>query len=326
MDIGFMGLGRMGENMVRRLLLGGHRVVAWNRSKGKIDEIAKEGAVAAYTPADLVKELKPRRVIWLMVPAGQPVDDLIEELVPMLDKGDILIDGGNSNFRDSQRRHASLTAKGFDFLDIGTSGGIWGLQVGYCMMIGGSDDAFNYIEPLLKTLAPEDGYMHTGPSGSGHFTKMVHNGIEYGMLQAYGEGFEIIKASEFPVDMAALAQVWQHGSVIRSWLLDLAVRAFEKEGDLRSIRGYVEDSGEGRWTVQEAINESVPAPVITASLLARFASRQQESFSAKVVAALRNEFVGHAVQLEGGGSSGVSFSPDAPRSSAVVGGQSGRGK
>jgi 6-phosphogluconate dehydrogenase len=254
------------------------------------------------------------------------VDDLIEELVPMLDKGDILIDGGNSNFRDSQRRHAALTAKGFDFLDIGTSGGIWGLQVGYCMMIGGSDDAFNYIEPLLKTLAPEDGYMHTGPSGSGHFTKMVHNGIEYGMLQAYGEGFEIIKASEFPVDMAALAQVWQHGSVIRSWLLDLAVRAFEKEGDLRSIRGYVEDSGEGRWTVQEAINESVPAPVITASLLARFASRQQESFSAKVVAALRNEFGGHAVQLEGGGSSGVSFSPDAPRSSAVVGGQSGRGK
>jgi 6-phosphogluconate dehydrogenase len=316
----------MGENMVRRLLRGGHRVVAWNRSKGKIDEIAKEGAVAAYTATDLVKELQPRRVIWLMVPAGQPVDDLIEELVPMLDKGDILIDGGNSNFRDSQRRHAALTAKGFDFLDIGTSGGIWGLQVGYCMMIGGSDDAFNYIEPLLKTLAPEDGYMHTGPSGSGHFTKMVHNGIEYGMLQAYGEGFEIIKASEFPVDMAALAQVWQHGSVIRSWLLDLAVRAFEKEGDLRSIRGYVEDSGEGRWTVQEAINESVPAPVITASLLARFASRQQESFSAKVVAALRNEFGGHAVQREGGGSSGVSVSPDAPRSSAVVGGQSGRGK
>jgi len=326
MDIGFMGLGRMGENMVRRLLRGGHRVVAWNRSKGKIDEVAKEGAVAAYTPTDLVKELQPRRVIWLMVPAGQPVDDLIAELVPMLDKGDILIDGGNSNFRDSQRRHAELAAKGFEFLDIGTSGGIWGLEVGYCMMIGGSDDAFNYIEPLLKTLAPEDGYMHTGPSGSGHFTKMVHNGIEYGMLQAYGEGFEIIKASEFPVDLAALSEVWQHGSVVRSWLLDLAVRAFRKEGDLRSIRGYVEDSGEGRWTVQEAINESVPAPVITASLLARFASRQQESFSAKVVAALRNEFGGHAVQLEGGGSSGVSFSPDAPRSSSVVGGQSGRGK
>ena len=310
MDIGFMGLGRMGENMVRRLARGGHRVVAWNRSKGKIDEVAQEGAVAAYTPADLVKGLEGRRVIWLMVPAGQPVDDLIAELLPMLNQGDILIDGGNSNFRDSIRRAADLKGKGFDFLDIGTSGGIWGLQVGYCMMIGGSEEAFKYVEPLLKTLAPENGYLHCGASGAGHFTKMVHNGIEYGMLQAYGEGFEIIQKSQYGnIDMAALSKVWQNGSVIRSWLLDLAVRAFEKEPDLKSIRGYVEDSGEGRWTVIEAINENVPAPVITASLLARFNSRLPEAFSAKVIAALRNEFGGHAVQLEGGGSSGVSFQP-----------------
>jgi 6-phosphogluconate dehydrogenase len=315
MEIGFMGLGRMGENMVRRLLLkqGEHKVVAWNRSRGKIDEIAKEGAVAAYTPADLVKALSPRRVIWLMVPAGQPVDDLINELLPMLDKGDIIIDGGNSNFRDSIRRAAELKEKGFEFLDIGTSGGIWGLQVGYCMMIGGSDDAFRYVEPLLKTLAPENGYIHAGASGAGHFTKMVHNGIEYAMLQAYGEGFEIIKKSQYgSVDLAQLSETWQNGSVIRSWLLDLAVRAFRREPDLRSIRGYVEDSGEGRWTVMEAINEDVPAPTITLSLLARFVSRQQESFSAKVIAALRNEFGGHAMQLEGGGSSGVSYQPDKP--------------
>lgn len=310
MDIGFMGLGRMGENMVRRLVRGGHRVVAWNRSKGKVDEVAGEGAVAAYTPADLVKELSGRRIIWMMVPAGQPVDDLIADLLPMLNQGDILIDGGNSNFRDSIRRAADLKSKGFEFLDIGTSGGIWGLQVGYCMMIGGSEEAFKYVEPLLKTLAPENGYMHCGASGAGHFTKMVHNGIEYGMLQAYGEGFEIIKKSQYGgIDMHALASVWQNGSVVRSWLLELAVRAFAKEGDLQSIRGYVEDSGEGRWTVIEAINEDVPAPVITASLLARFNSRSPETFSAKVIAALRNEFGGHAVQLESGGSSGVSFQP-----------------
>jgi|SRR5579859_61297 len=324
MDIGFMGLGRMGENMVRRLLRGGHRVVAWNRSKGKIDEVAKEGAVAAYTSQDLVKNLSPRRVIWLMVPAGQPVDDLIAELVPLLAPGDILIDGGNSNFRDSKRRAAELKAKGFEFLDIGTSGGIWGLQVGYCMMIGGSDEAFAHVEPLLKTLAPEAGYMHTGPSGAGHFTKMVHNGIEYAMLQAYGEGFEIIKKSEYgTIDLAGLSDVWQHGSVVRSWLLELAVRAFKREGDLRSIRGYVEDSGEGRWTVMEAINEDVPAPTITLSLLARFSSRQPESFSAKVIAALRNEFGGHAVQLESGGSSGVSFQPSEGGSPAPASGTKG---
>jgi 6-phosphogluconate dehydrogenase len=310
MDIGFMGLGRMGENMVRRLVRGGHRVVAWNRSRPKIDEVAGEGAVPAYTVDDLIKGLQPRRVIWLMVPAGAPVDTLIEELVPQLDKGDILIDGGNTNFHDTIRRYNMLKEKGIDFLDVGTSGGIWGLTVGYCMMIGGDEAVFQHVEPLIKTLAPEDGYIYAGPSGAGHFTKMVHNGIEYGMLQAYGEGFEIIRKSQYNVDLHKLAVTWNHGSVVRSWLLELAERAFAEDADLEGIRGYVEDSGEGRWTVQEAINEDVPAPVITLSLLARFNSRQDESYSAKVNAALRNQFGGHAVKLESGGSSGVSFSPD----------------
>ena len=313
MDIGFMGLGRMGENMVRRLVRGGHRVVAWNRSPSKVDEVAGEGAVAAYKVEDLISQLAPRRIIWLMVPAGKPVDDLIADLLPHLDKGDILIDGGNTNFRDTIRRYEALKAQGIGFLDIGTSGGIWGLKIGYCMMIGGDDEQFQYVEPLLQTLAPENGYIHAGPSGAGHFTKMVHNGIEYGMLQAYGEGFEIIRASQYKVDLHKLAQTWNNGSVVRSWLLELAERAFAEDADLTHIRGYVEDSGEGRWTVQEAINENVPAPVITLSLLARFNSRQDESYSAKVIAALRNQFGGHAVKLESGETSGVSFSPDAPK-------------
>jgi len=310
MDIGFMGLGRMGENMVRRVVRGGHRVVAWNRSRPKIDEVAGEGAVAAYTVEDLVKQLQPRRVIWMMVPAGDPVDKLIAELRPMLSEGDILVDGGNSNFRDSIRRYNELQPAGIKFLDVGTSGGIWGLKVGYCMMIGGDEEAVAFMDPLFKTLAPEDGYIHAGASGAGHFTKMVHNGIEYGMLQAYGEGFEIIRKSQFNVDLHQLAVTWNHGSVVRSWLLELAERAFADDPDLEGIRGYVEDSGEGRWTVFEAINEDVPAPVITLSLLARFSSRQDESYSAKVIAALRNQFGGHAVKLESGESSGVSFSPD----------------
>ena len=313
MDIGFMGLGRMGENMVRRLVRGGHRVVAWNRSRGKIDEVAAEGAVPAYTIEDLVAQLSPRRVLWIMVPAGDPVDQLIAQLKPLINQGDILIDGGNTNFRDTIRRYNALKEEGFGFLDVGTSGGIWGLKIGYCMMIGGDEEQFRYIEPLIQTLAPEDGYIHAGPSGAGHFTKMVHNGIEYGMLQAYGEGFEIIRKSQYNVNLHKLSQTWNHGSVVRSWLLELAERAFAEDADLTGIRGYVEDSGEGRWTVQEAINEDVPALVITLSLLARFNSRQDESYSAKVIAALRNQFGGHAVKLESGESSGVSFSPDAPK-------------
>ena len=313
MDIGFMGLGRMGENMVRRLVRGGQRVVAWNRSQAKIDEVVGEGAVAAYTIESLVEQLQPRRVLWMMVPAGDPVDQLIAQLKPLLSPGDILIDGGNTNFRDTIRRYNALKAEGFGYLDVGTSGGIWGLRIGYCMMIGGDEEDFRYVEPLIKTLAPENGYIHAGPSGAGHFTKMVHNGIEYGMLQAYGEGFEIIRKSQYNVDLHKLAQTWNNGSVVRSWLLELAERAFAEDADLTGIRGYVEDSGEGRWTVQEAINEDVPAPVITMSLLARFNSRQDESYSAKVIAALRNQFGGHAVKLESGESSGVSFSPDAPK-------------
>jgi 6-phosphogluconate dehydrogenase len=313
MDIGFMGLGRMGENMVRRLLRGGHRVVAWNRSPGKIDEVAGEGAVPAYTIESLVEQLQPRRVLWMMVPAGDPVDQLIAQLKPLIQPGDILIDGGNTNFRDTIRRYNALKEEGYGYLDVGTSGGIWGLKVGYCMMIGGDEEDFRHIEPLIQTLAPENGYIHAGPSGAGHFTKMVHNGIEYGMLQAYGEGFEIIRKSQYNVDLHKLAQTWNHGSVVRSWLLELAERAFADDADLEGIKGYVEDSGEGRWTVQEAINEDVPAPVITLSLLARFNSRQDESYSAKVIAALRNQFGGHAVKLESGESSGVSFSPDVPK-------------
>jgi len=312
MDIGFLGLGRMGENMVRRLVKDGHHVVAWNRSRGKIDEVAGEGADPAYTFDDVMKKVPTRRAVWMMLPAGDVVDQTIAQLLPLLSPGDVLIDGGNSNFHDSIRRGTALKEKGFGFLDAGVSGGIWGLKRGYCTMVGGADEDFALVEPAIKSLAPEGGYLHTGPVGSGHFTKMVHNGIEYGMLQAYGEGFEIMKESQFELDLGAVANLWNHSSVVTSWLLELLVDAYKGGGnELADIRGYVEDSGEGRWTVLEAINESVPAPVITMSLLARFTSRQQESYSAKVVAALRNQFGGHAVQLESGESSGVKFAPSA---------------
>jgi 6-phosphogluconate dehydrogenase len=297
MEIGFIGLGRMGANMVRRLLHDGHRVVAWNRTAAKTDEIVTEGAVGAYTIHELVEKLQTPRIVWVMVPSGQATDDMINDVVPLLSKGDIIIDGGNSNFHDSIRHNQELTAKGFQFLDAGTSGGIWGLKVGYCMMVGGEKATFEHVEPLIKTLAPPDGYLHCGPAGAGHFVKMVHNGIEYGMLQAYGEGFEILKAAtQYDLDLGAISHLWNQGSVVRSWLLELAELAFEHDADLSSIRGYVEDSGEGRWTVQQAIDTNVPTPVITLSLLERFRSRQDESFTAKVIAALRKEFGGHAVK------------------------------
>ena len=297
MEIGFIGLGRMGANMVRRLLRDGHRVVAWNRTAAKTDEIVTEGAVGAYTIQELIEKLQTPRIVWVMVPSGQATDDMINDVVPLLSKGDIIIDGGNSNFHDSIRHNQELTAKGFQFLDAGTSGGIWGLKVGYCMMVGGEKATFEHVEPLIKTLAPPDGYLHCGPAGAGHFVKMVHNGIEYGMLQAYGEGFEILKAAtQYDLDLGAISHLWNQGSVVRSWLLELAELAFEHDADLSSIRGYVEDSGEGRWTVQQAIDTNVPAPVITLSLLERFRSRQDESFTAKVIAALRKEFGGHAVK------------------------------
>jgi len=303
MELGFIGLGRMGANMVRRLVAGGHRVVIYNRSPDKTKEIAKYGAVPTFSVEELVSNLKDTpKAIWIMVPAGDVTTQQIQHLIPLLGAGDIILDGGNSNFRDSISRAAMLQEHNMHFMDVDTSGGIWGLKVGYCMMIGGERDIFEHLRPLFSTLAPgEDGYDYFGMHGAGHFTKMVHNGIEYGMMQAYGEGFEIIKKSQYDVDLSRLSTVWNNGSVVRSWLLELAIRAFKEEGnDLANIKGYVEDSGEGRWTVMEAINESVPAPVITLSLLSRFISRQPESFSAQVAAALRNQFGGHAIMNEQG--------------------------
>ncbi len=300
MELAMIGLGRMGNNMAIRLLQGGHRVVAWNRSFEKTQALAKQhGALATQKFADVVAALKPPRIIWLMLPSGAVTEEGIDDFLPLLSKDDVLIDGGNSNFHDTMRRAEKISAKGMHFLDAGTSGGIWGLEIGYCLMVGGEKKFFDYCEPIFKTLAPENGYAYVGPSGAGHFVKMVHNGIEYGMLQAYGEGFEILHASQFNLDLHQIAALWNHGSVVRSWLLELAERAFTSEGnDLQALRGYIEDSGEGRWTVQQAIDTDVPAPVITLSLLARFRSRQDESFSAKVIAALRNEFGGHAVKRE----------------------------
>jgi 6-phosphogluconate dehydrogenase len=306
MELGIYGLGRMGGNMATRLVRGGHRVVASNRSRGPVDEAASLGAVAAYTMDEMVGKLEASpKIVWLMVPSGQVTDDAVDHAMSLLKPGDIIIDGGNSNFHDTQRRNAKVSAAGMHFMDCGTSGGIWGLKVGYSLMVGGEQAIFQHCEPIFKTLAPENGYGYMGASGAGHFVKMVHNGIEYGMLQAYGEGFEIVEKSEFKPDLREVTRVWQNGSVVRSWLLDLAALAFAADPTLAEIQGYVQDSGEGRWTVQAAIDEDVPAPVITLSLLARFVSRQDESFSAKVIAALRNQFGGHAVKMEDGEFGGV---------------------
>ncbi|HEY8656530.1 MAG TPA: decarboxylating 6-phosphogluconate dehydrogenase [Candidatus Limnocylindria bacterium] len=299
MDIGIYGLGRMGGNMATRLVQGGHRVVASNRSKGPVDEAVTHGAVAAYSIEELIAELPAPRVLWAMVPAGAVTDETLEDFARRASKGDVFVDGGNSNFRDSMRRAERYTAQGFQYLDIGVSGGIWGLQIGYCMMVGGNAEAVAIVRPLLDTLAPPNGWAHFGKSGAGHFTKMVHNGIEYGMMQAYGEGFELLHASEFGLDLQQVAQVWNQGSVVRSWLLELAERAFAAEGtDLAHIRGYVADSGEGRWTLHEAIDHGVPMTALAHSLFARFTSRQEDSYAMKVAAALRNQFGGHEVKSE----------------------------
>ena len=298
MELAMIGLGRMGGNMVRRLLQCQHHVVAYNRSAEKLKEFVGLGAVGVTTLEDLVHNLKPPRTIWMMVPAGDAVTQTIDALVPLIAKGDVLIDGGNSNFKDTMRRASELKAKGIHYLDIGTSGGIWGLKVGYCMMVGGESEALKMIEPALKALAPADGYLHVGPSGAGHYVKMVHNGIEYGMMQAYAEGFEILKTSPFNLELKKVADLWNHGSVVRSWLLELAASAFDKDPNLDRITGFVQDSGEGRWTVQASIDQEVPAPIITMSLQMRFRSRQKESFGGKLLAALRNEFGGHAVQTK----------------------------
>jgi 6-phosphogluconate dehydrogenase len=298
MQLGMVGLGRMGANMTTRLIQGKHEVVAFDFNAHAVESAAKDGAVGASSVADLAAKLGSPKVVWIMVPAGKPTDDTINALLEHLGPGDAIVDGGNSNFRESQARCKLAKAKGVDFIDAGTSGGVWGLKNGYCLMVGGDEAAVKKVEPIFLTLAPKDGYAYVGPSGAGHFSKMVHNGIEYGMLAAYGEGFEILEKSEFGYDLHQLADLWLHASVVRSWLLELAELAFREDPGLKDVRGYVDDSGEGRWTVAEAINENVPAPVITMSLISRFVSRQDESFSAKVIAALRNQFGGHEIHLE----------------------------
>ena len=296
MELGMIGLGRMGANMTERLVLCGHKVITYDRSAEAIQRVVDKGALGAASLTDFVKKLSLPRAIWLMVPSGDPVDQTMDQLLPSLAKGDILIDGGNSNYKDSIRRAEKMKTHGMHFIDAGTSGGIWGLQNGYCMMVGGEQEIVSRLEPIFLTLAPKDGYLHAGPNGAGHFVKMIHNGIEYGMMQAYGEGFELLKASQFDLDLAKISHLWNQGSVVRSWLLELCESAFQKDPKLDAIKGYVEDSGEGRWTVIEAIERGVSATVLAHSLFARYASRQQDAFSNKVIAALRNEFGGHAVK------------------------------
>jgi len=297
MDVAMVGLGRMGANMARRLLRDGHRVVVWNRTWARAEELGAEGAEPVREPADVVKALAPPRAIWIMLPYGDPTQAAIDELVPLLDRGDVLIDGGNSPFQHDIERGAALAEHGIRYLDAGTSGGVWGLEVGYCLMVGGDRSAFELVEPLLKTLAPPGhGYEYCGGHGSGHFVKMVHNGIEYGMMQAYAEGFELLNAAQWDLDLAAIADLWNQGSVVRSWLLELAADALKKDPGLEQITGYVEDTGEGRWTVEQAIAHSVPMPAIASALFMRFRSRQDDTFAGKVLAALRNEFGGHAVK------------------------------
>ncbi len=299
MKLGLVGLGRMGANMVRRMVKGGHEVVVSNRSQGPIDEVVSEGAIGSTSLADLVSQLEAPRVVWLMLPAGDITEDHIHQCMDLLEPGDIIVDGGNSNFNDTMRRSEMVKSKELHFVDVGTSGGIWGITEGYSMMVGGTDEAVAVLRPALETLAPAPdlGWGHMGPSGSGHFVKMVHNGIEYGMMQAFAEGFEIMNArKDFDLDMHQIAQVWQHGSVVRSWLLDLTADALAEDPKLSAIAPYVSDSGEGRWTVFEAINLDVPAPVITLALQMRFISRQDDSFAARMLAAMRKGFGGHAVK------------------------------
>jgi 6-phosphogluconate dehydrogenase len=283
-----IGLGRMGSGMTERLSEHGHDMHSYD---------PKVETRTADSLEQLKKQLEPPRAFWMMIPAGEITENTFHQLLEIADEGDTIVDGGNSNFRDSKRRYVEAKHRGIHFVDAGVSGGVWGLEVGFCLMVGGDDEPVQRLEPIFRSLAPQDGYSHVGPSGAGHFVKMVHNGIEYGLMQAYGEGFEVMRASEFDLNLHEIAGIWRYGSVVRSWLLELLHAAFEQEGkDLEKIEGYVDDSGEGRWTIFEAINESVPAPAISAALYARFASRQDESFAAKVAAALRNQFGGHAVK------------------------------
>ena len=299
MELGMVGLGRMGANMVERLVRGGHRVVGYDRDSGAVARVTAAGAGGADSLPTLAGKLAKPRAIWIMVPSGAPVDETIAALLPHLSKDDILIDGGNSNYKDTQRRALNLKAQGFQFVDVGTSGGIWGLKEGYSMMVGGDKPAVERLRPVLETLAPakDEGWGHVGPAGAGHFVKMVHNGIEYGMMQAYAEGFTILKKkSEFGLDVHQISEIWRKGSVVRSWLLDLTSLALKDNPEMAGIAPYVSDSGEGRWTVAEAIDLDVPAPVITLSLLQRLTSRDSDSYSDKLLAAMRNQFGGHAIK------------------------------
>ncbi|HEU4699141.1 MAG TPA: decarboxylating 6-phosphogluconate dehydrogenase [Gemmatimonadales bacterium] len=302
MDIGMIGLGRMGANMTQRLLQGGHRVVVYDRDPAAVQRSAAQGATGADALDALVARLPAPRAVWVMVPAGAPTESTITALAERLAEGDVVVDGGNSNYKDSMRRGAALAERGIGFVDAGTSGGVWGLREGYSLMVGGSDAAVARVRPALETLAPapDAGWGHVGPVGAGHFVKMVHNGIEYGLMQAYAEGFSVLKHKEaFGLDLAQIARIWQRGSVVRSWLLDLTERALSADQELADIAPFVSDSGEGRWTVAEAIDLDVPAPVITLSLIQRLRSRDTESFADRLLAALRNQFGGHAVKHEG---------------------------
>lgn len=298
MQVAMIGLGRMGMNMARRLLKKGHEVVAYNRTAKKTEELAGEGAVAAYSLEEIPGLLEKPRAVWVMLPAGPTVDDHLVKLVDILDPGDTVIEGGNSFYKDDIRRAETAQKAGLSYVDAGVSGGIWGLTEGYCLMIGGPKEAYEHLEPLFRSLAPAEGYIYCGESGAGHFVKMIHNGIEYAMMQAYAEGFELLEASPYGKTLAydALSHVWNRGSVIRSWLLELAEAAFQADPGLSKIQGYVDDSGEGRWTVQHAIEAAVSSPVITLSLFERFRSRKENTFSDRVLAALRREFGGHAVK------------------------------
>lgn len=298
MRIGFVGLGKMGSNMVERLMRDNHEVVVFNKSPEKIREVAAKGAIASSSLADLTGKLTGRKAVWLMIPSGSPVDVSVQELSGLLREGDVIIDGGNSYYKDSIRRGEMLKERGIHFVDCGTSGGIWGLQNGYCLMIGGAQEPVEWLTPIFATLAPPDGYLHCGAVGAGHLVKMVHNGIEYGMMQAYAEGFDILRASPYGLNLQKISHLWNQGSVIRSWLLELAERALSEDPQLEKLKPWVADSGEGRWTVFESIERDVPAPVLTLALQMRFASRESNSFAHRMLAALRNQFGGHAVKTK----------------------------
>jgi 6-phosphogluconate dehydrogenase len=296
MQLGFVGLGKMGLNMVKRLAAGGHQIVAYDRDPAATARAKEAGAAGAAALQDLVAALAAPRAVWVMVPSGDPTESTVTALAALLSPGDIVIDGGNTNFHDDVRRADSLTAKKLHYVDAGTSGGIWGLKEGYCLMVGGEEDICGHLEPIFRTLAPPDGYLRVGGAGAGHYVKMVHNGIEYGLMQAYAEGFELMQASPYHLDVGAIASLWMHGSVVRSWLLELTARALTENPDLSGLKGYVEDSGEGRWTMKEGLERAVPLPVLAAALFTRFRSRENDPFAERLLAALRNQFGGHSVK------------------------------